>query len=48
MPLTKFGKWCILYGLVAVELAAITGSYYVWHNMNTKQCKWTLLVILTT
>ena len=42
----KFGKWCILYGLVVVELAALTGSYYVWHNMNTKQCKYALFIWL--
>lgn len=37
MPLTKVGKWATLYGIVAFEVAAITGVYYVWHNMNTDQ-----------
>ena len=26
-----------MYGVVALEVAAITGAYYVWHNMNTSQ-----------
>lgn len=37
MPLTTVGKWTVLYGIVAIEVAAITGTYYVWHNMNVDQ-----------
>ena len=37
MPLTKVGKWTVLYGIVVAEVAALTGAYYVWHNMNTDQ-----------
>ena len=37
MPLTKVGKWAVIYGAVGVEVAALTGAYYVWHNMNISQ-----------
>jgi hypothetical protein len=37
MPLTRVGKWSALYGLVALEVALISGTYYIWHNMNTSQ-----------
>ncbi len=37
MPLTRVGKWTVLYGIVAVEVAAVTATYYVWHNMNVDQ-----------
>lgn len=39
MPLTRFSKWTILYGVIAAEVAVMTGAYYVWHYMNTSQCK---------
>lgn len=39
MPLTRIGRWAVLYGIVALEVAAISGTYYVWHNMNTSQSK---------
>lgn len=37
MPLTRVGKWAVVYGVVAVEVGALTGAYHVWHNMNTRQ-----------
>eukprot|EP00731_Ephydatia_muelleri_P027988 Em0019g861a len=37
MPLTTVGKWTVLYGLVAVEAAAVLGTYSVWHKMNVSQ-----------
>lgn len=37
MPLTRTGKWTVLYAAVTVELAALYGTYRVWDNLNNKQ-----------
>ena len=37
MPLTRTGKWAVIYGVVAIEVAALTGSYYVWNKLNMSQ-----------
>ena len=37
MPLTRVGKWAVVYGVVAVEMAAITGSYLQWKKLNSSQ-----------
>lgn len=37
MPLTRAGKWAVLYGIVAVEVVALTGSYMQWHRLNMSQ-----------
>ena len=37
MPLTRAGKWAVLYGIVAVEVIALTGSYLQWNRLNMSQ-----------
>lgn len=37
MPLTGVGKWTLVYGLVAAEVAAIGGAYYTWRGLNRSQ-----------
>ena len=34
MPLTRFGKWSVLYGVVAVEVALMASCYRVWDKLN--------------
>ena len=45
MPLTRVGKWSVIYGIVAVEVAVLMGSYRVWHKMNISQGKKTPILI---
>ena len=37
MPLTRAGKWTVIYALVGVELAAFGGVYYIWNGLNRSQ-----------
>ena len=37
MPLTRVGKWAVLYGIVAVEVVVLTGSYLQWNKLNLSQ-----------
>ena len=37
MPLTRAGRWTVIYALVGVELAAFGGVYYIWNGLNRSQ-----------
>ena len=37
MPLTRTGKWAVIYGVVAIEVVTLTSSYYVWNRLNMSQ-----------
>lgn len=37
MPLTRFGKWTVVYGIVGLEVVAGGVFYYYWRRMNSSQ-----------
>ena len=36
MPLTTVGKWTVLYGVVAIELATLAAAWRLWDNLNRR------------
>lgn len=37
MPLTRLGKWTVVYGIVGLEVVAGGVYYYYWRRMNSSQ-----------